>query len=202
MVTDLDMRDVLQALGSAPDSETLWNIVSTLLSAILAGGAAIFSARWAAAAAMKNARELQDRDRTLDAQSCAALLSAHLHARFIALVHLLIAKDVSEELNELSWLVSNRHVIDASMPKLGGLGQQGAANLLAAYNGLSLLARDARDGCNEAQLRARTRNVARHIGQVLHTLSERYDLDRPKALEHANIDLGAVGLEDLKQLGL
>ena len=196
------MKDVFQALITMPSSETIWNIVSTLVSAMLAGGAAVLAARWAAAAAMKNAQELQDRDRKLEAQSCAALISAHLHQSFTGLVLSLKEDRLSQGLHELSRLVSTIHVLDASLPKLGSLGHQGAANLLAAYNGLSLLAHDARLGRDEAQLRLRTTDVARHIGRVLHTLAERYDLDRPQALEHLGIDLGAVGLKDLKKLGL
>ena len=81
------------------------------------------------------------------------------------------------------------------------MGQQGAANLLNAFNGLELLARDAR-AKRQQDLTGLMREVAGYIGRVIKTLEERYDVDLPSPLENAGLDLEAVGLRELKDLGL
>ena len=186
----------------APDSATFWNITATLFAALIAAGAALLAAWWAARSTMKNARDLQDRERRLESQSVAALLSADLHKKLITLA-LLLREPPAEQVHELTTMGANmKAVLDASLPKLGGLGHQ-AAQLLAAFDGLSLLAHDARRGGQAGQdLTARMRAVAMHIGSILGTLWDLYELDRPKPLEDAGIDLGAAGLGQLKDLGL
>ena len=186
-----------------PDGATIWNITATLLAALIAAGAAILAARRAAKSTMKNALALQDRERRLDAQSVAALLSADLHRKLVMLA-LLLQEPKAVRVDDLATIDANtRMVLDASLPKLGALGHQGAAQLLAACDGLSLLARDAQaDAQGTQDLTERTRQVAVHIGGVLNILWELYELDRPDPLEEAGIDLKASGLEQLKHLGL
>ena len=186
----------------APDTETIWNILATLVAALIAAGAAIFGARWAARHTMKNARDLQDRERRLDEKSVAALLSADLHRKLVMLVRLLQETEEVQR-NELAAIDTNTKVLESALPNLGALGHQGAANLLAAFDGISLLARDARGGGKESQrLTERIRMVAVHIGRVLITLWSLYKLDRPERLEKAGINLEAVDLRQLKDLGL
>ena len=94
----------------APDSETIWNILATLFAALMAGGAAIFAARWAARSTMKSARDLQDRERRLEGQSVAALLSADLHRKLVMLA-LLLQKPEAERINELATMDTNTKVV-------------------------------------------------------------------------------------------
>ncbi len=186
----------------APDSETLWNIIATLIAALIAAGAAFFAARWAARSTMKNARDLQDRERRLEEKSVAALLSADLHRKLVMLARLLQEAEEVQR-NELAAIDTNTKIFESALPNLGTLGHQGAANLLAAFDGISLLARDARGGGKESQgLTERIRMVAIHIGRVLITLWSLYKLDRPERLEKAGINLEAVDLRQLKDLGL
>ena len=65
----------------APSSETIWHILGMLLAALIAAGAV----RWTARSTMKNARDLQDRDRRLEERSVTALLSADLHRKVMLL---------------------------------------------------------------------------------------------------------------------
>ena len=201
------MSAALLAMSSwwvkAPDGATIWNITATLFAALIAAGAAILAARWAARSTMKSARELQDRERNLERQSVAALLSADLHRKLVMLA-LLLQEPEGAQVHELATMDANTKVIlEASLPKLGALGHQGAAQLFAAFDGLSLLAHDAHGGGQATQdLTDRIRTVAIHIGCILDTLWERYELERPKRLEEAGIDLKAVGLDQLKNLGL
>ena len=149
---------------------------------------------------MKNARNLQDRERRLEERSLTALLSADLHRKLTLLVYLLQQPD-AVKVKELAIMDTSTKVLEAALPKLGALGQQGAANLLNAFNGLELLVRDAQEQRSQG-LTERMQDVARYIGRVLKTLGERYDLDLPKPLANAGLDLEAVGLRDLKDLGL
>ena len=195
----------LMALSSwwsqAPDGAAIWNITATLLAALIAAGAALLAAWWAARSTMKNARDLQDRERRLEAQSVAAFLSADLHRKLVMLA-VLLQEPEAERVHELATMDANtRVVLDASLPKLGALGHQGAAQLLAAFDGLALLARDARGGQTGQDLTERMRTVAIHIGHVLNTLWRLYALDPPERLEKAGIDLKAVGLGQLENLG-
>ena len=73
--------------------------------------------------------------------------------------------------------------------------------MLNAFNGLELLARDAREQRWQG-LTERMQDVALYIGRVIKTLGERYDLDLPEPLENAGMDLEAAGLKELKGLGL
>ena len=195
------------SLIEAPDSDRIWHISGMLLSALIAGGAAL----WAAKSTMKNARELQERDlkharelhdreRRRGEKSVAALLSADLHRRLTVLV-ILLEGTVEARIHGLASMSTNIKVIEAALPKLGDLGQQGAANLLNAFNGVELLARDARTRRLEG-LSELTQEVALYIGRVIHTLGERYDLDLPAPLADAGCDLDAVGLQELRKLGL
>lgn len=187
----------------APSSETTWNIIAVLFAALIAAVAAIFAARRAASAAMKNARELQDRERRLEEKSIAALLSADLNRKFLMLVQLLQVPEATQvkELATMDMATSSK-VLEAALPKLGDLGHQGAANMLAAFDGITLLVRDARGGWEREDLTERIQDVARHIGFAMNTLWERYELDRPARVEKAGIKLETLGLGNLKKLGL
>ena len=201
-VPRVSMRSMDDWWPGAPDSTTLWNIAASLVAAVIAAGAAILAAWLAARSTMRNARELQDRERRLEVQSVAALLSADLHRKLVRLAILLQEPD-AVQVQELATLDANtRVVLDASLPRLGSLGHQGAAQLLAAFDGLSLLARDARASGRAGQdLPARMRTVALHIGHVLNTLWQRYEVEPPERLERAGIDLKAAGLGQLENLG-
>lgn len=209
VVSEADSPIVLAAFlapgGECPiarDSETMWNILATLCAALIAAGASIIAARWAARSTMRSARDLQDRERRLEERSVAALLSADLHRKLHILARLLEETEAVQR-NELAGMDTNTRVFEAALPKLGALGHQGAADLLAAFDGISLLARDARGGGREWQeLTERMQMVAIHIGRVLNTLWTLYKLDRPEPLEKAGINLEAVGLGQLKNLGL
>ena len=188
--------------SKVPSTEMIWNILGTLFAALIAAGAAIYSARAAASSTMKNARVLQDRERRLDEKSVAALLSADLHRKLVMLVHLLPQPE-AVGVNQLVTFGTNTKVLEAALPKLGALGQQGTASLLAAFGGIELLALDARgSGWSWKDLIIRMRYVALHIGRVVNTLCELYELDRPEPFEKVNIDLEALGLKKLKDLGL
>ena len=188
----------------APSSETTWNIVAMLFTALIAAVAAVFAARWAASATMKNARELQDRERRLEEKSVAALLSADLHRKLILLVHLLQGPE-ADRLRELATMniAMSSKALEAALPKLGDLGHQGAANMFAAFDGIAQLVSDARgEGRARQGLTERMQCVALHVGHAVNTLWRRYELDRPEPLEKAGMDLEEVGLRQLKDLGL
>ena len=196
-----------QALIEAPDSDTVWHISGVLIAALIAAAAA----GWAARSTMKNARELQEREmkharelqaqeRRRDEQSVATLLRADLHRRLTVLV-ILLEGTVEARIQGLATMSTNIKVLDAALPKLGDLGQEGAANLLNAFNGLELLARDARAHRLEG-LSERTHEVALYIGDVIITLGKRYKLDLPKPLANVGLDLEAAGLQKLKDRGL
>ena len=184
-------------------------MAAILLPAAIAAVAAIFAARWSASSTMKNARELQDRERRLEEQSVAALLSADLHMKLTMLV-ILLSEPNDSKVEQLATMDTSTKVLEAALPKLGKLGHQGATNLLNAFNGIGLLASDARKARQHDLIAPRTgqdltervRNVALHIGRVVDTLGKRYDLDRSHRLEKAGLDLEAVGLKNLKDLGL
>lgn len=181
-------------------TEMAWNVAATLTAAVISAGAAILAARWAAKSTMKNAVELQNRERRLEEKSCAALLSADLHIRLTELCLLLREPpdSVRAHLKEMGAITA---VLDAALPRLGGLGQQGTANLLTAFNGLALLVRDAREA-RSADHKDSIRMVVLHIGRVVSTLAEKYDLDSPQPMEEVGVDLQAIGLSELKRRGL
>ena len=173
-----------------------------LFAALIAAVAAIYAAERAASATMKNARELQDRDRRREEKSVAALLSADLHNKLVMLV-LLLLEPAEVQVEQLATMDTSNRVFEAALPNLGALGHQGAANLLIVFNGIAQLASDARgDGQARQGLTERIRCVALNIGRVVNTLWGLYELDRAKPLEKAKINLEAVGLEELKKLGL
>ena len=180
----------------APSSETTWDIVGMLFAALIAAGAAW----WAARSTMINARDLQDRERRLEEQTVSALLSADLHRKLILLGQLLSARE-EVKVKELAMMDTSTKILDAALPKLGALGQQGAANLRSAFYGLELLVRDAREE-RWQNLTERMRGVALHIGRVLDALWKQYELDRPEPLEKAGTNLETVGLMELKNRGL
>ena len=180
----------------------VWNVAAMLFSALIAAVAAIYAAKRAASATMKNARELQDRERRLEEQSVAALLSADLHRKLVMLV-LMLLESAAVQVEQLAKMDTSTRVLEAALPKLGALGHQGAANLLAAFDGIALLVSDARgDGQARQGLTERIRRVALHIGRVVNTLWGLYELERPEPLVKAKINLEAVGLEELNNLGL
>ena len=117
---------------------------------------------------------------------------------------LLLREPEADRVHVLSTIDANTKMfLDASLPKLGSLGHQGAAQLLAAFDGPSLLADDARAGRRDRQdLTERLRMVAIHVGVVLNTLWELYELERPDPSEQARIALNAITLEELKKFGL
>ena len=184
---------------TGPPSETSSHIVGVLAAALIAAAATWLSSWWAARSTMKNARELQERDlkharelqesnlkharklqeeeRRRDEQSVAALLSADLHRRLTELV-ILLEGTVEARIHGLASMSTNIKVLEAALPKLGDFGQQGAANLLNAFNGVELLAKDARARRLEG-LFEHSQEVALYIGRVIHTLGKRYDLDLP-----------------------
>ena len=100
-------------------------------------------------------------------------------------------------------IATSSKALEAALPKLGDLGHQGAANMFAAFDGIELLVSDARGEGRERQgLTERMQCVALHVGRVVNTLRRVYKLDRPEPLEKAGMNLKAVGLEELKNLGL
>ena len=186
-------------LPNSLEGETAWHIGAMLFTALISALAAILAAWLAAKATMKNALKLQDRQHRLEANSCAALLSADLHARLLNLVFLLRQDAAMKQ--GLSMMDTSTKVLDAALPRLGGLGQQGASHLLNAYYGLALLKADAIAG-SQTDYREKMLGVALHIGNIIYTLADRYEVDRPQPLKVAGVDLEEVGLGALKDLGL
>lgn len=189
--------------------EAQWTILAILLSALIAAVAANHAAERSARLTMENARELQDRERQLEEKSLAALLSADLHRKLILLIILLPEPRYSdvEELQKMGTSMGTSiRVLEAALPKLGSLGVQGAAQLLNAFDGVGLLIRDMNvpPGHGLGHFVPRIQKVAFYIGQVLNTLWRLYKLDRPDPLEKglSNLDLEAIGLKELKDLGL
>ena len=178
--------------------ETLWNVVAILVAAVIAGGSAII----AASITMRNARALQDRERRAEEKSLAALLSADLHRKMIMLV-IFLREPSHSRLRILEQMDTSTRVLEAALPKLGALGHQGAANLLAVFDGIALLMDDVRLELGHGPVRVvpRVRDLALHIGRVLKMLWGLYELDRPDPLEKIQIDLEAIGLKELKDLG-
>ena len=192
----------LDCWPEVPSTETILNIIGMLIAALIAAGAAMYSARSAASSTMENARKLQDRERHLDEKSIAALLSADLHRKLIWLVQLFPERKLPR-MKQLATMETNTKVFEAALPKLGALDHQGVANLLAAFDGIAQLARDAHsDDEDRNHLTERMRSVALHIGGVLIKLWELYELDRPEPLEKVGVNLEALGLGELKKLGL
>ena len=174
-----------------------------LLEVLMVVGSALLAAWLAAKSTMKNACALQDRARHREEQSVTALLSADLHRKLILLVQLLRVPEAVQvkELATMDTATSSK-VLEAALPKLGDLGHQGAANMFAAFDGIAMLVSDAREGRAGQGLTERIQGVALHIGRVVNTLWVRCELDRPKPLEQAGLDLEAAGLRELKDLGL
>ena len=168
----------------------------TFVAAAAAIVAAILAAWWSSRSTMKNALELQNRERRLEEQSVAALLSADLHGKLIGLAFLLQNANGPN----LDKMANDTKVLEAALPRLGRLGHQGAANLLNSFRGISNLAHS--KSINDPELAEHTRSVALLIGIVLKTLWERYELDRPETLDKAGIDLEEIGLLQLKTYGL
>ena len=192
---------LVTSLSEAPSTETIWTVLAILASAMIAVVAVYVSARLT----MKNALKLQDRDRTRDEKSVAALLSADLHRKLILLV-ILLPEPRYSDVEELQKMGIGIRVLEAALPKLGSLSVQGAANLFNAFDGFALLIRDMNvpPGHGLGHFVPRIQTVALYIGQVLNTLWRRYELDRPDPLEKglSNLDLEAIGLKELKDLGL
>ena len=180
-------------------------ILAILLSALIAALSANHAAERSARLTMANAQELQDRERRRDEQSVAALLSADLHRKLILLV-ILLPEPRYSDVEELKKMGIGTRVLEAALPKLGSLGVQGAAQLFNAFDGFALLIRDMNvpPGHGLGHFVPRIQTVALYIGQVLNTLWRLYKLDRPDPLEKglSNLDLEAIGLKELKDLGL
>ena len=183
-----------------PSSETTWNILATLLTALIAAGAAIFAAKWAAKSTMESARNLQDRERRLDEKSVAVLLSAELHRKLFLLVHLL-PKPEEFKVDVLATMDTNTKVLEATLPKLGTLGSKRASDLLAIFEVIELLVFLARGQQEKQSLTEQMRTAALRIGRVNHSLWEFYELDMPPPLEKLEVNLEELGLKELKDLG-
>jgi len=150
---------------------------------------------------LKHARDLQDRERSRDEKSVASFLSADLHRRLTVLVKLLLEPNDAARFEGLASMYTNSRVLEAALPKLGALGEQGSANLLNAFDGLALLSKRA----NKNQLvglTELTREIALDVGLVIITLKQRYKLNGPEPLTTKGLDLEKVGLQKLQQLGL
>lgn len=205
---------LVTSLSKAPSTETIWTVLAILASALIAVVAAYVSARLT----MKNALKLQDRDRGRDEKSVAALLSADLHRKLLTLVLFLSGLDrhkprigmTPSDVETLEDIGTSTRVLEAALPKLGGLGHLGVANLLSTFDGIGLLVRDARVLISDVglppspefeQFAPRVRYVALHIGRVVNVLCVQYELDRPDTFEKSKIDLEALDLKELKDLG-
>ena len=206
-------------VGLVPGIETVWNIAAILVSAVIAAMAAILAARWASKSTMANARALQDRERRNDEKSCAAILAADLHMKLTDILTCLAEPTERPEVNIATIVDPSTKVLDAILPKLGDLGQDGAANLLNAYRGVTFVVRDFKwllkkaEDANLAEhadavaeqtdfLLARTREVASELGKVIYTLWVKYELARPShRYEEAGINLEALEFKDLKDRG-
>ena len=207
-------------VGLVPGIETVWNIAAILFSAAIAAGAAILAARLSANSTMANARELQDRERRKDEESCAAILAADLHKKLTNILTCLEEPTEKQVANLAKVVDPSTKVLDAVMPKLGNLGQDGAANLLNAYLGVEFVVGDSeqllrKEGAanfavpqpnhiakQHAVLLERTRHVAGELGFVIHTLWQMYELARPHSFEEMDIDLEKLGFKELKDRGL
>ena len=191
--------------------------MAILLSALIAAVAANHAAKRSAQLTMDNARELQDRERRQDEKSVAALLSADLHDKLLVLVGLLPPKNSSHtDLENLGGTVVNlekrltsRVALEAALPKLGSLGHRDSSNLLGVFNGLEFLIFKARlvaeaRGPEQIpfQLVQEMKTTAEHIGLVLISLWNRYQIDRPNPLGKSGLDMESRGLEFLKTLGI
>ena len=197
---------------NGPPSDTWWHIVGVLAAALIAAASTWLSSWWAARSTMKNARELQkhdleharklqDRERRRDEESVASLLSADLHRRLTVLVELLLEPNEAARFEGLASMYTNSRVLEAALPKLGALGQQGSANLLDAFDGLALVSKRANNN-QLVGLTEFTREIALNVGLVIITLKARYKLEAPKPLKNKGLDLEAVRLKELQQLGL
>ena len=186
------------SVSNAPSTKTIYDFLEMLGPYVIAVGAAFLSSYLT----MKNARMLQDRERRRDEKSLAALLSADLHRKLIMLVNFLQDPRLSN-LGILEQIDTSTTVLDAALPKLGSLGHQGAANLLAVFDGFALLMDDVRSvsGYGPLGVHRRVKPVALHTGRVLKTLWRVYELDRPDRFEKIDIDLEAIDLKELKDLG-
>ena len=94
----------------------------------------------AASATIKNARELQDRERRFEEKSVAALLSVDLHRKLTRLV-LELSEPNGLKVEQLATMDTSTKVLEAALPKLGTLGHQGAANMLNTFDGIALLSK-------------------------------------------------------------
>ena len=191
----------------------LANASAILASAFIAAGAAILAAWFT----MRNARALQDRERSRDAQSVAALLSMDLHKKLSMLVRLLPqlndshvdVESLGQTIIALEQKLASRVVLEAALPKLGSLGHQDSASLLGAFDGLAQVVAGARAVVeagrpeqNPVQLVLEMKETANHIGIVLFSLWRRYEIDRPTPLEESGLDPESRGVEFLKTLGI
>ena len=115
-----------------PNQEVVWNVAAVLFAALIAAVAAIYAAERAASTTMKNARELQDRERRREEQSVAALLSADLHKKLILLV-LLLQEPPAAQVEQLATMDTSNRVFEAALPKLGALGHRGGPYRLDSW---------------------------------------------------------------------
>ena len=193
---------LVNSLSKAPSTETIWTVLAILASALIAVVAAYVSARLT----MKNARMLQDRERRHDEKSVAAVLCADLERKLVDLV-LVLSTAKHSGLMTLGMTGISTSVLEAVLPKLGVLGSQKARGLIGAVDRIPNLMRLARIAGNEQDLDEyvpQVRDAAIHIGMAVRMLLDEYELERPIPLENTlpNLDLEAIGLKKIKDLGL
>lgn len=152
-------------------------------------------------------------DKNQESKTCASILAADLQWH---LLHLLgcLEGEPKTALLMLSEMGKDEVVLDAALPKLGRLGAGGAANVLLAYRGMRLLRESALSILNSKKsdadiglafdndLNSKIRAVVQSTGDTLVTLYWRYDVERPKKLIDAGIDLKKLGFDGLKLAGL
>ena len=179
--------------------ETFWNVVAVLASALIAAGA-VFLATWIT---MRNARKLQDRERRRDEKSVAALLRADLRNKLLALAAILSKPGKIHERSAYETVTRTR-VLEAALPKLGDLDPAAAASVLTIFDTIALLFGDALE-LPEHKFQHRipeVRGLALVIGKTIHLIERDYELNPLTPLEEVHVDLKAIGLKELKNLGL
>ncbi len=183
--------------------EAQWTIFAILVSALIAAVAANHAADRSARLTMANAHEIQDRERKRDEKSVAALLRADLRNKLLALAAILSKPGKIREGSVYEAATSTR-VFEAVLPKLGDLNPAAAASVLTIFYTIALLFGDALElPEHEFQQRIpQVRDFALVIGKSIHLIQRDYELDPLTPLKEVHVDLEALGLKELKDLGL
>ncbi len=185
--------------GQAPSAVTILNFLKTLGPYVIGLGAAFLSSYLT----MKNARKLQAERRRAKAKAVASLLRSDLHNKLVALAAILSRPGKIYERSAYE-TVNSKRVFESALPRLGDLNHYAAASVLTIFDTIPILLGDALDlPANESQQRIpQVRSLARVVGQTIHLFQRHYELDPLHPLEEGNVDLKAIGLRDLKDLGL